>query len=599
MKTWGRAARLMFGIGWETGPSLFATFVGVTILSSIGSLLFAFALRALVDGIYFHSSAEVTVGGSLCALSLLTVAAVPSVQRWALPRIRERSIMVMQRRILRLTAGAAGLAHFERADYWDRLQQLKRNFADLLMGIVNAFVGPLLVLQLLVTAVALARVQPLLLFLPLVGFPAAWLSRWSENLKRSGERRSAENRRAAEDLFMLAASAQSAKEIRIYDLRDELLTRHAALSRRVQRVMEPAEFAASGVSGIGWLIFAGAYLTAVLLTLRAASADRMSPGDVALILTLSTALVGAAGRLTDLLSTMLRAVTVAGHYQWLADQSSPAPLNAGPADKPRAVPARLERGFELEDVSFGYGGSDGLALRDVSLRLPAGTVVALVGENGAGKTTLVKLLSRMYTPSQGRILLDGTDLREFAVDAYRERLTAGFQDYACLELLVRESVGAGDLPRITDHDAVSGALGRASADFVDRLPAGLETQLGRSWEGGVDLSGGEWQKLALARAMMREKPFLVIYDEPTAALDPQTEYALFEQIAADMRKDRATGRVTLLVSHRFSTVRMADLIVVLSEGKIAEQGSHAALMASGGLYAELYGLQARAYSLTQ
>src|ERR1017187_4902541 len=588
MKTWGRAARLMFGIGWETGPSLFATFVGVTILSSIGSLLFAFALRALVDGIYFHSSAEVTVGGSLCALSLLTVAAVPSVQRWALPRIRERSIMVMQRRILRLTAGAAGLAHFERADYWDRLQQLKRNFADLLRGIVNAFVGPLLVLQLLVTAVALARVQPRLLFLPLVGFPAAWLSRWSENLKRSGERRSAENRRAAEDLFMLAASAQSAKEIRIYALRDELLTRHAAPSRRVQRVMEPAEFAASGVSGIGWLIFAGAYLTAVLLTLRAASADRMSPGDVALILTLSTALVGAAGRLTDLLSTMLRAVTVAGHYQWLADQSSPAPLNAGPADQPRAVPARPQCRRQWRPRPSGCHPAP-----------PGGHGRNAVGENGAGKTTLVKLLSRMYTPSQGRILLDGTDLREFAVDAYRERLTAGFQDYACLELLVRESVGAGDLPRITDHDAVSGALGRASADFVDRLPAGLETQLGRSWEGGVDLSGGEWQKLALARAMMREKPFLVIYDEPTAALDPQTEYALFEQIAADMRKDRATGRVTLLVSHRFSTVRMADLIVVLSEGKIAEQGSHAALMASGGLYAELYGLQARAYSLTQ
>jgi ATP-binding cassette subfamily B protein len=152
---------------------------------------------------------------------------------------------------------------------------------------------------------------------------------------------------------------------------------------------------------------------------------------------------------------------------------------------------------------------------------------------------------------------------------------------------------------MTDADVVADALGRASAGFVDRLPAGLETQLGRSWEDGVDLSGGEWQKLALARAMMRESPFLIIYDEPTAALDPQTEYALFEQIAANMRKNRADGRITLLVSHRFSTVRMADLIVVLSEGQVAEQGSHAALMTQGGLYAELYGLQARAYSLTQ
>jgi ATP-binding cassette subfamily B protein len=223
-------------------------------------------------------------------------------------------------------------------------------------------------------------------------------------------------------------------------------------------------------------------------------------------------------------------------------------------------------------------------------------VVALVGENGAGKTTLVKLLGRMYAPSRGRILLEGVDLQQLDVAEYRRRLAAGFQDFARFELRAREAVGVGDLPRLQDVAAVRRALRKTNAGFAEQLAAGLETQLGRAWEGGVDLSGGEWQKLALARAMMRESPFLVVLDEPTASLDPQTEYALFEQVAADMREGAAAdGRVTLLVSHRFSTVRMADLIVVLDQGRVVEQGRHEELVAAGGLYAELYGLQARAY----
>jgi ATP-binding cassette subfamily B protein len=283
----------------------------------------------------------------------------------------------------------------------------------------------------------------------------------------------------------------------------------------------------------------------------------------------------------------------AARYLWLEDYArQAAPVVTDPAD----VPGRLTRGIRFEGVSFTYPGTGKPVLSDISLDLRPGSVVALVGENGAGKTTLVKLLCRFYDPAAGRITADGLDLRRFELEAWRARLSGGFQDFARLELLARESVGVGDLRRVEERDAVLAAAGRAGSTAVlEKLPQGLETQLGSSWEGGVDLSGGEWQRIALARAMMREHPLLLILDEPTATLDAETEHALFERYAAAAREGHSSGRVTVLVSHRFSTVRMADLIVVLQEGRIVESGSHRELMANHGLYAELFALQARSY----
>ena len=223
--------------------------------------------------------------------------------------------------------------------------------------------------------------------------------------------------------------------------------------------------------------------------------------------------------------------------------------------------------------------------------------VAVVGENGAGKTTLVKLLCRFYAPSKGRILVDGTGLDQHDVEDWRAGITGAFQDFARFQFLARETVGVGDLRAVEDIPAVERAVARAGAeDVLAGLPSGLETQLGREWEGGVELSEGQWQKLALARALMRERPVLLILDEPTASLDAETEYALFARYAAAVRTTASeVGTITILVSHRFSTVRMADSIVVLDGGRVIEVGSHDELMALGGLYAELYGLQERAY----
>jgi ATP-binding cassette subfamily B protein len=276
---------------------------------------------------------------------------------------------------------------------------------------------------------------------------------------------------------------------------------------------------------------------------------------------------------------------------WLEDYAAAI---AAAADLP--VPAALHKGIRLDHVTFAYPGTSRVVLDDVSLTLPAGAVVAIVGENGAGKTTLVKLLSKMYEPTSGTILVDDTPLARMPAADWRGRLAGAFQDFFRFEFRARHTVGLGDVPRMEDEPAVTAAIDRAGAtDVVAKLASGLDTQLGPTWPAGVELSFGQWQKIALARGFMRDEPLLLVLDEPTAALDAETEHALFERYAAAAHGSGESGRITLLVSHRFSTVRMADLIVVLDGAKLVEVGTHEELMAKRGQYSELYSIQAAAY----
>jgi ATP-binding cassette subfamily B protein len=293
-------------------------------------------------------------------------------------------------------------------------------------------------------------------------------------------------------------------------------------------------------------------------------------------------------------SAFVRMMKVAERYLWLCDY---ADASVATIDDPVPVPEQLHTGIELRGVAFRYQGTDVDVLGGLDLVLAAGATVAVVGDNGAGKSTLVKLLCRFYEPTAGEITVDGTDLRRIDVGEWRARMSAGFQDFTRLELKARQTVGVGDLPFVSDEGAVATALERAaSSAIVSTLPEGLETQLGTSFDAGVELSGGQWQRLALARAMMRPTPLLLVLDEPTAALDAETEHQLFSRYAAMASTFASTnGAITLLVSHRFSTVRMADLIVVLEGGRVVGAGSHDQLMEAGGLYAELYQLQAQAY----
>jgi ATP-binding cassette subfamily B protein len=332
----------------------------------------------------------------------------------------------------------------------------------------------------------------------------------------------------------------------------------------------------------------------VILVLRDAIVGHRSVGDVVLVITLATQVnqqvAAAASLLSDLqrmAATLLRLDTVDA----MVTPRAAAAVDVEPPD-------RLTEGIVIENVAFTYPGTDRRALEDVSLRLPAGSTVAIVGENGAGKSTLVKLLCGLYRPEQGRVLVDGEDLLRMPVEQWRERVAAGFQDFVRYEMSARTSVGLGDLPRVEDDEAVRAALDKAlGGDVIAQLDQGLDTLLGTSYgQGAADLSGGQWQKLALGRALMRESPLLLVFDEPTSALDPEAEHHLFERYAAQAREVSAlTGGITLFVSHRFSTVRMADLIIVLREGRIVESGDHDSLMRRNGLYQELFGLQAGAY----
>ena len=337
---------------------------------------------------------------------------------------------------------------------------------------------------------------------------------------------------------------------------------------------------------IAWAIFGAAYVGAIVFV---TSVLRASAGDTLLLLAagsrLSWYVAAAVGEIG-----FLRGIWLDGSRRlaWLEDYAASLEENRD-AD----APDRLGDGIRVEQVSFSYPGTGRMVLEDVNLHFKPGSVIAIVGENGAGKTTLVKLLCGLYPPASGRILIGGVDLARIPPEAWRSRISGAFQDFFKFEFKARHTVGVGEAARMDDEPAVVCAVDRAGADdVIAQLAGGLDTQLGPTWPEGVEISFGQWQKLALARGFMRDRPLLLILDEPTAALDAETEHALFERYASGARGD---DRITILVSHRFSTVRMADHIVVLDGSRVVESGTHEELMAKRGQYAELYTIQASAY----
>ncbi|MFF0268877.1 ABC transporter ATP-binding protein [Kribbella sp. NPDC004536] len=578
MRSWANTARLLVGLGWEIGPGLFLLYTAVTMSSFVAPLLFALGLRPLVNGVVGNERNQIVAGGIGVAIALTLVLVAPIGYRWATIRMRERASFVSERRVLRLATNAPQIQHFERPEFLDRLQSLRRGAAELGDSVSLPFIAPLVVAQLAISTILLADLEPVLAFLPLIAMPALWLSRRAEQLRRRAELEAAPHRRLAEQLFVLSVSPAEAQEIHVAALDDELLRKHAQATNDANRITHKALFTSVAIGATGWSLFPIAYAAALLLVLED---SRATAGDVALAIALAGAVISAATRILDLTGSVLRIRTTAEHYFWLERQA-----HHNPGTEP--VPNRLTQGIELQNVTFGYG--DRPALDDVTLQLAAGRTIAIVGENGAGKSTLVKLLTGMYRPRSGRILVDGVDLAAMGLTQYRQKLTAGFQDFVRYHLTVREAVGVGGLTETGDR--TTQAIAQAEATFVDNLPHGIDTQLGAD---GAELSGGQWQKLAIARALVRPAPLLMIFDEPSASLDPQTEAALFDRLAAAARAGRADGRITLLISHRFSTVRSADLIVVLENGRVTEQGTHAELMRRDGTYAELYSLQAAGY----
>jgi ATP-binding cassette, subfamily B, bacterial len=589
-----QSARLVLGITLRAGPREFALFVVLRLVETGALPLSALALRNLANAALAGDGTGAAAWGG--ALGLLWMGSVVALNLGGLVghSLLERAALLVQEKIAELAAAPVGIEHHERPDYLDRMHLLRaerHNFPAFVMALVAALAQ---IVQALGTALLLVRVQPLLALLPLFALPSLAAARRAYRIREQARQATAERARLGEHLFRLAITPGPAKELRIFGLTGEIAARHDTLARATAREQTRAELRAACVTAAGSLAFAAAYGGAILLVVARTLAGHATVGDVLMTLTLAAQISGQVGIGLATFGQLLQTAKTVERYGWLVEYA--AAVRTPPPRDRVPVPRRLERGIALEHVSFRYTGGDRDALVDVSLDLAAGSTVALVGANGAGKSTLVKLLLRLYEPTTGRVAADGIDLRAFAADEWRARCSAAFQDFAELELPVREAIGVGDLDRLEDASAVRAALRRAQGlDVLDALPQGLETQLGRVF-GGVDLSRGQWQKLALARALMRRTPLLLVLDEPTASLDALAEHRLFERYAAAARAAaRSTGTVTVLVSHRFSSVTAADTIVVLDAGRIVEVGTHAQLVRSGGVYSSLYELQAEAY----
>ena len=577
-----RASFVVFGM--SVGPGMFA----------IESLF----MKQLVDGFLAHDSAAVTRAAVLTGVLMAGGAMLMMLAFNQMVPLIEKTGRLTTERLMQVTSSIGGLEHFERPEYADKIEVIQTHRNELASGVhmVTAVIG--ICIEVAITAALLSQINVLLLLLPLFALPSLFTGTLGEKIRQRYLDRTAEQVRQARHFFELSTGPAPGKELRVFGLRNHLVDRHRRTWNSVMREHDRMAWKTIGVTSAGWIGFAVGYGLAILLVVRQAITNpaETTIGDVVLALSLAARVNQLVLQFTGVIIGAFRASKMANRYLWLLDYAREYANRSKPT-APAPVPARLDEGIRLEGLTFAYPGTDRAVLENVDVLLPAGSTVAVVGENGAGKSTLMKLLCRFYDPTSGRVTVDGVDLRNFDTEEWRSRISAGFQDFAKLEMLAREVVGVGDIASVEDAAAVAAALDRAGgSDVPVRLPQGLETPIGKSFENGAELSGGQWQKLALGRAMMRQSPLLMVLDEPTSALDAHTEHALFERYAgAAAATAAATGAITVLVSHRFSTVRMADLIMVVDEGGLAEVGSHSELMARGGLYAELFELQARAY----
>jgi len=576
-------------LGYRHEPRLMAVAFVLSQLAALPDGLLALWLMLLGTGVLEHKpglvqGAAIGLGVSTAATWFLTTVST-RVQR----RFRDRVTIALESHVAQLQASIATIEHQERPEYLDRLSMLRNQVFVLDHMYMSLFSTLGWMLRLTVTMALLVSIHPALILLAVFAVPTVLASTWRPTVERAAQERGAQTNRLARHLFTIATTAAHGKEVRVTGIGERLLTERRAAWERWYGPVAAARWGSAFWNALAWAIFGLGYVGAVVFV---ASGLGAPAGPVLLVLAAGARLSAYIGATVGEIG-FLRGFWMDGSRRlaWLEDYAASV---AASGDLP--VPAALHRGVRLDHVSFTYPGTSQVVLDDVSVTLPAGAVVAIVGENGAGKTTLVKLLAKMYEPSSGSILVDDTPLARMPAAEWRARLAGAFQDFFRFEFLARYTVGLGDVARVDDEAAVVAAVERAGAsDVVTRLPSGLGTQLGPTWPGGVELSFGQWQKLALARGFMRDQPLLLVLDEPTAALDAETEHALFERYAAAATGERENGRITILVSHRFSTVRMADLIVVLDGARLVEIGTHDALMARGGQYSELYGIQAAAY----
>ncbi len=600
-----RIMALWVSTAMRATPLLTVAMMLTTICSAVLSPLSVYGVKMTVDAVAQHTSVwpGIAFGGGALLLSALAGSVAGPIG----DTVDERVARYVHNDLIRLTAEVPSIAHHEHPAMADRLSLVERDAWELggiwrLLSTLGAVSGTITVIGMLwsvspamIGLLAAALVPSAIYALGLHKRNQLW--RTSERFRRLGSK--------INDALL---EPRQGVEVRCFGLSRALLgVADEALQTRNRPVLATTR-RFSVYTALGWVFFGGVYAAAVVWIFHRVRHGENTLGDLSLLLLIGPQVSTTASAISSNIGEIMNSVQVFGRYQWLRDYAN----DHAWADSVATPPDRLVDGIRFDHVDFAYPSADSTfdeptgrrspteptqkSLTDINLHLPAGTTVAFVGENGAGKSTLVKLLARLYDPTSGAVLVDGVPLSKLDPAAWRERMSAGFQDFASLEFLAIDSVGVGDMAERDEERVVRAVAAGQAGPVVADLPDGLQTQLGTTFEDGVGLSGGQWQRLALARAFMRRRPLLMLLDEPTAALDPEAEQAIYEQYGTVARQlASTTGAVTVLVSHRFSTVRMADLIVVVADGRITEQGTHADLLRAGGRYAELFELQARAY----
>ena len=578
---------------WQTRPLFAFSSLFGRVLLAVSPVATLYVSKLLVDLVVDlangKAGASLTRLWQILALEVGLIVATDLISR--LIGITDSLIadLFTNRMTLRLMRHAASLdlVTFEDPAFQDKLERARRQTTDRLsMLFLVASLGQQ-VLSLLAMSASVIAFSPFFFLLLLVSLvPVFWSESHFAGLAYSLLFRWTPERRQIDYLRLLGASHTTAKEVKLFGLSNYLIEQVGELFERFYAENRKLAIRRSLVN-FGWgLLPTGAYYASFVYILQQTIAHAISVGDM---IFLTRAFANARGYLTQIFQNITRVAEQALYLRDLFDFFETRPALPA-AENPIPAPRPFREGFRFEDVVFAYPGAARPVLDGVSFSLAPGEKIALLGENGAGKTTLVKLLCRLYDPTAGRILLDGVDLREYDGESLRREIGVIFQDFLKYDTSAGNNIGFGAVEERLNRERIDLASAKSYADSVVRtLPSGYETMLGRRFEGGVELSQGQWQKIALARAYMREAQLLIL-DEPTAALDARAEYEVFERFA-----NLTAGKSAVLISHRFSTVRMADQILVLEAGKIIERGAHGHLLALGGRYAELFELQAAGY----